>query len=189
MLLSEHFVIGVLGAIVGGVVTTFGAWIHRNIQEWRGWLTGEWTQSIPPFAGRPAREDRVECRHRRERIEAKITRVIPKEDTPKNWVFDGALRQDGSLVGFFLGVEANSDSYGVIFLRKEGRNKFGGHYMKLLNQGDLKSQTVPTEVVKRELIPLTWTRIRREGCIRRLCSHYQRGAALLKKDANAGVKA
>jgi hypothetical protein len=161
--LNERFVFSVLGPVIGLFVGVVSAWCWRHIQEQRGWLTGEWTQSIGSFGGRSAREDRVVCRHRGERIGATITRMVPEEDPPKNWIFEGALRQDGSLVGFFLGARANADSYGVIFMRKKDHNSFSGHYQKLLNQRDFANQTTSTEILRREQISLTWTRVVRRG--------------------------
>jgi hypothetical protein len=161
LFLNEHFVIGILGAIVGALIVALSKWSRRHIQEQRGWLTGEWTESIEAFEGRPAREDRIICRHRGERVRAKITRLSPKEYPPKSWIFEGALRQDGSLVGFFLGAGANADSYGVIFMRKKDRDNFSGHYQKLLNRRDFENQRTSTEILRREQIPLTWTRVAR----------------------------
>lgn len=136
----------------------------------RGWLTGEWRQFIPEVGDRPKREDKIICLHQKksQRVTAKIIRVKPEEKKPKQWTFSGALREDGSLVGYFLGLEANSDSYGVIFMRKEDRNKFSGHYFKLLNLSEVNKKllsSVPlAEILGRERIPLEWTRtIRSRG--------------------------
>lgn len=169
---TQHVIIEIikLVLIALGLALVQRGW--KYVQDRRGWLAGEWTQSIEEFEGRRARVDRVVCRHRHERVMASITREKPMQEKYKNWLFEGALREDGSLVGFFLGVEANSDSYGVIFLRKIDRDKFSGHYTRLLNHANANQEEASrSEIVRREQIPLTWTRVTRDGTAKKIGSH------------------
>jgi hypothetical protein len=151
------------GAIVyagSGALTA----LFVHFRNRRGWLTGEWTEIIQAVGDRPEREDNVFCSHRgdNDTVTAKIVRDKPRDNLQKQWTFTGALRQD-TLVGYFLGVVGNSDSYGVIFMRKRDSNTFSGHYSKLLNlsevdQRELLGHKPLTEVLRPEGIPLEWRR-------------------------------
>ena len=88
---------------------------------------------------------------------AEIVRVEPVENPPKKWKFDGALRQDGTLVGVFLGTKANRDSYGVIFMQKEDVNTFRGKYFRWVRK-DVLEQASAAQLVERTAISLEWKR-------------------------------
>jgi len=138
---------------------------RRQFAGWLGLLAGKWTQSIPRRGSDPPKEDRIKLHHHGERIFGDIMRHKPAEQSWKKWRFEGVVR-DRSVVGYFVGTaksadkkKDNLDSYGVIFLRKDGSDKLVGHYLKL----STSRRTNEEETVRREQIADTWVRGWPEG--------------------------
>lgn len=154
--LSSDVALKIFGPLVGAILAGIAQWGWRFVRDRRGWMAGEWDQTIPAADDIPARKDRVKCRHHGERVNATIVRVEPAENPPKKWEFDGALRQDGTLVGVFLGTEANRDSYGVIFMQKKDVNTFQGNYFRWVRR-NVPGRSA-TQVVERTAISLEWKR-------------------------------
>ena len=76
-----EFIVSICAAFIGGAL--FDG-IVRYFRDRRGWMTGEWRQTIPAVGDRPKREDKVIYLNFRKGVTAKIIKKSSPERIPQN---------------------------------------------------------------------------------------------------------
>jgi hypothetical protein len=148
----------VLATLIVGIISyAIGRgteYLIQTIKKRRGPLAGSWIQkAYDPDTRKIKKVDQINCTQIDERVEAKITRILPEDQQGRTWKFIGDYR-GGELFGSFKSTGGKVPSHGNIFMRIVGEKKFRGSYTK--SNISYTEEDAHNFVISTKQIPLEW---------------------------------
>ncbi|MBI1296076.1 hypothetical protein GC175_14075 [bacterium] len=126
----NEFMLGFISSLIGGIAILVIQMLIQFIREQKGSYTGLWNNCIYDEQGKEVKKDIVMIRQRGSNIFGDIKRVIPAEQSHRQWKFRGVVRDRNMLV-IFWPVDQIVSSYGVSYMHPINDFEFEGFYLGL----------------------------------------------------------